>query len=70
VNTQQALREAGSYTLYFFHTLLSHGNIANLERQRERGYLRAENRHLLYSFQGFRHLTLEDIERTELRQWF
>ena len=39
---QQALKEAGPYTLYFFHTLLSHGNIANLERQRERGYLREE----------------------------
>ncbi len=70
---QQALKEAGPSTLYFFHTLLSHGNIANLERQRERGYLREEahaylrpeNRQILYSFQGFRHLTLEDIERTE-----
>jgi alkanesulfonate monooxygenase SsuD/methylene tetrahydromethanopterin reductase-like flavin-dependent oxidoreductase (luciferase family) len=31
-NRQQALKEAGPSTLYFFHTLLSHGNIANLQR--------------------------------------
>ena len=26
---EQALKEAGPYILYFFHTLFSHGNLAN-----------------------------------------
>lgn len=70
---KQALEEAGPYSLYFFHTLLSHGNIANLERQRESGYIMEgahdymtpENRESLGKFKQFREFTLDDIERTE-----
>lgn len=36
----QALREAGPYMLYFFHTLFSHGNVSNVGRQRDSGYVR------------------------------
>jgi len=50
----QALRDAGPYTLYFFHTLFSHGNLYNVGGQRQSGYvreeglgwLRPENRHV------------------------
>ena len=72
-NREQALKEAGPSALYFFHTLLSHGNIANLEHQRERGYMKdgahdymsPENRESLSNFKRFREFTLDDIERTE-----
>ena len=37
---QQAIKEAGPYMLYFLHTLFSHGNIANVERQTQAGYRR------------------------------
>lgn len=71
----QALKEEGPYGLYFFHTLLSHGNVSNLERQRESGYLERllegriprlhEVRVSLSGFPQFREFTLDDIERTE-----
>ena len=72
-NREQALKEAGPYALYFFHTLLSHGNNGNLERQREKGYLKEEshdymkpeNRERLGAFKQFSQFTLDDIERTE-----
>ena len=35
---EQALQEAGPYMLYFLHTLFSHGNISNVERQMQSGY--------------------------------
>ena len=32
-NRQQAMKEAGPYTLYFFHTLFSHGSVSNVANQ-------------------------------------
>jgi alkanesulfonate monooxygenase SsuD/methylene tetrahydromethanopterin reductase-like flavin-dependent oxidoreductase (luciferase family) len=75
---QQALKEAGPYTLYFLHTLFSHGNISNVERQTQAGYrktedldyIRPENREgFLRGLQGFRHTTLADLERSERLAW-
>jgi len=75
---EQALAEAGPYMLYFFHTLFSHGNISNVGRQREKGYvreeglgwLRPENRDaFLRALQGFRHVTMEDLKRNERLCW-
>jgi alkanesulfonate monooxygenase SsuD/methylene tetrahydromethanopterin reductase-like flavin-dependent oxidoreductase (luciferase family) len=75
---EQALREAGPYMLYFFHTLFSHGNISNVGRQREAGYVREEglgwlspeNRDdFLRALQGFRHVTMEDLKRNERLCW-
>ena len=75
---EQALAEAGPYMLYFFHTLFSHGNISNVGRQRESGYvredglawLRPENRDaFLRALQGFRHVTMEDLKRNERLCW-
>src|SRR5262249_11082149 len=75
---EQALREAGPYMLYFFHTLFSHGNISNVGRQREHGYvredglgwLRPEHRdEFLRSLQGFRRVTMEDLKRNERLCW-
>jgi alkanesulfonate monooxygenase SsuD/methylene tetrahydromethanopterin reductase-like flavin-dependent oxidoreductase (luciferase family) len=75
---QQALKEAGPYTLYFLHTLFSHGNIANVQRQLQTGYrreadydyIRPENREgFLRALQGFRNTTLEDLERNERMAW-
>jgi alkanesulfonate monooxygenase SsuD/methylene tetrahydromethanopterin reductase-like flavin-dependent oxidoreductase (luciferase family) len=36
---QQAVREAGPYTVYFNRTLFSHGNITEADLQRDAGYL-------------------------------
>jgi len=75
---EQALAEAGPYMLYFFHTLFSHGNISNVTRQRESGYvreeglgwLRPENRDaFLRALQGFRHVTMDDLRRNERLCW-
>ena len=75
---EQALAEAGPYMLYFFHTLFSHGNISNVGRQRESGYvreeglgwLRPENREsFLRALQGFRHVTMDDLRRNERLCW-
>ena len=75
---QEALKEAGPYMLYFFHTLFSHGNIANMARQQQSGYrsegdydyIKPENREaFLGALQGFRSMTLEDIERNERVCW-
>jgi len=69
---EQAVKEAGPYTLYFNRTLFSHGNVSEASRQREAGYLssksfdylRPEN---LAAVSGdrerFRGMTMADIER-------
>jgi alkanesulfonate monooxygenase SsuD/methylene tetrahydromethanopterin reductase-like flavin-dependent oxidoreductase (luciferase family) len=75
---EQALKEAGTYTLYFLHTLFSHGNISNVERQMQSGYrkesdydyIRPEHREgFLRGLQGFRQTTLADLERSERLAW-
>jgi alkanesulfonate monooxygenase SsuD/methylene tetrahydromethanopterin reductase-like flavin-dependent oxidoreductase (luciferase family) len=75
---QQAIAEAGPYMLYFLHTLFSHGNIANVERQTQAGYrreadfdyIRPENRDgFLRVLHGFRNTTLADLERNERLAW-
>ena len=64
--------------LYFFQTLFSHGNISNVGRQRESGYvreeglgwLRPENREaFLRALQGFRRVTMDDLRRNERLCW-
>jgi alkanesulfonate monooxygenase SsuD/methylene tetrahydromethanopterin reductase-like flavin-dependent oxidoreductase (luciferase family) len=74
----QALQEASPYTLYFLHTLFSHGNISNVERQMQSGYrkesdydyIRPEHREgFLRGLQGFRRTTLADLERSERLAW-
>jgi alkanesulfonate monooxygenase SsuD/methylene tetrahydromethanopterin reductase-like flavin-dependent oxidoreductase (luciferase family) len=75
---EQALREAGSYMLYFFHTLFSHGNLFNVGGQRQAGYvreeglkwLRPEHRdEFLRTLQGFRRMTMDDLKRNERLAW-
>ena len=75
---QQAVREAGPYMLYFVHTLFSHGNVSNVERQKESGYrneadydyIRPENRDGFFkATQGFCSLTIEDLEQSERVCW-
>lgn len=75
---QQAFREAGPYMLYFLHTLFSHGNIANMQRQMQLGYrreadydyIRPEHREgFLQALQGFRQTTIEELERSERLAW-
>ena len=75
---EQALKEAGPYMLYFFHTLFSHGNLFNVGGQRQSGYvredglgwLRPENRdEFLRSLQGFRGMTMDDLTRNERLCW-
>ena len=75
---EQALAEAGPYMLYFFHTLFSHGNISNVTRQRESGYvreeglgwLRPENKDaFLRALQGFRRVTMDDLRKNERLCW-
>jgi len=74
----QALKDAGPYTLYFFHTLFSHGNLYNVGGQRQTGYvreeglgwLRPENREgFLRALQGFRKMTAEDLETNDRLCW-
>jgi alkanesulfonate monooxygenase SsuD/methylene tetrahydromethanopterin reductase-like flavin-dependent oxidoreductase (luciferase family) len=75
---EQALQEASPYMLYFLHTLFSHGNISNVERQMQSGYrkesdydyIRPEHREgFLRGLQGFRRTTLADLERSERLAW-
>jgi hypothetical protein len=75
---EQALKEAGPYMLYFFHTLFSHGNLYNVGRQQESGYVREDNlswlrpehrEEFVRALQGFRHLTMEDLARNERLCW-
>ena len=75
---EQAVKEAGPYMLYFFHTLFSHGNTYNVASQRNSGYrsesdndyIRPENREgLLKAMQGVRSMTLEDVENNERVCW-
>ena len=74
----QAIKEAGPYTLYFFHTLFSHGNLYNVGGQRQSGYvreeglgwLRPENRdEFLRALQGFRKMTADDLKRSDRLCW-
>ena len=75
---EEALKEAGPYTLYFFHTLFSHGNLYNVGGQRQSGYvreeglgwLRPENRDdFLRALQGFRTMTPDDLKRNDRLCW-
>jgi len=75
---EQAIKEAGPYTLYFFHTLFSHGNLFNVGGQRQSGYvreeglgwLRPENRDaFLRALQGFRQMTADDLKRSDRLCW-
>jgi alkanesulfonate monooxygenase SsuD/methylene tetrahydromethanopterin reductase-like flavin-dependent oxidoreductase (luciferase family) len=75
---ERALQEASPYMLYFLHTLFSHGNISNVERQMQAGYrkesdydyIRPEHREgFLRGLQGFRRTTLADLERSERLAW-
>jgi alkanesulfonate monooxygenase SsuD/methylene tetrahydromethanopterin reductase-like flavin-dependent oxidoreductase (luciferase family) len=75
----QALREAGPYTLYFNHTLFSHGNFTASRLQKEVGYLssssfdyvRPENLEgVAWEREQFRSLTMEKLERqAETMPW-
>ena len=75
---EHALREAGPYMLYFFHTLFSHGNLFNVGGQRQSGYVREEGlgwlrpehrEEFLRTLQGFRRTTLDDLRRNERLAW-
>jgi len=75
---EQALKEAGPYLLYFFHTLFSHGNLSNVGGQRQRGYVREEGlgwlrpehrEEFLRTLQGFRQTTMDDLKRNERLAW-
>jgi alkanesulfonate monooxygenase SsuD/methylene tetrahydromethanopterin reductase-like flavin-dependent oxidoreductase (luciferase family) len=75
---EQALKEAGPYMLYFFHTLFSHGNLYQVGGQRQSGYvreeglgwLRPENREdFLKALQSFRRMTADDLGRNERLCW-
>jgi alkanesulfonate monooxygenase SsuD/methylene tetrahydromethanopterin reductase-like flavin-dependent oxidoreductase (luciferase family) len=75
---ERALAEAGPYMLYFFHTLFSHGNLYQLDRQRQSGYVREENLgwlrpehrdEFVRALQGFRRLTMDDLARNERLCW-
>ena len=77
-NRQQAMKEAGPYTLYFFHTLFSHGSVSNVANQQSSGYrsesdydyIRPENRKaFMGALQSFRSMTMEDLERNEQVCW-
>lgn len=75
---EQAVKEAGPYMLYFFHTLFSHGNTYNVASQRDSGYrsgadndyISPENQAgLLKAMQGFRSMTIEDVQQNERVCW-
>ncbi len=75
---EQAIKEAGPYSLYFSQTLFSHGNISEASQQQQRGYLssdphdyvRPENRAALSGERSqFRDLTIEDLKRNDELAW-
>jgi alkanesulfonate monooxygenase SsuD/methylene tetrahydromethanopterin reductase-like flavin-dependent oxidoreductase (luciferase family) len=75
---EQAFKTAGPYMLYYLHTLLSHGNLNRVERQRESGYVREESlswlrpehrEEFLRTLQGFRQVTMEDLTRNDQLCW-
>ena len=77
-NRQKAMQEAGPHTLYFFHTLFSHGSVSNVANQQSSGYrsesdydyIRPENREaFMGALQSFRSMTMEDLERNEQVCW-
>ncbi len=75
---EQAIKEAGPYTLYFNQTLFSHGNITEAQLQQQRGYLsanphdyvRPEHRTALSGERSrYRDMTLTDLERNQALPW-
>jgi alkanesulfonate monooxygenase SsuD/methylene tetrahydromethanopterin reductase-like flavin-dependent oxidoreductase (luciferase family) len=77
-NREQAIKEAGPYTLYFNQTLFSHGNITEAQLQQQRGYLsanphdyvRPEHRAALSGERSrYRDMTLADLERNQALPW-
>ena len=75
---EQAIKEAGPYTLYFNQTLFSHGNITEAQLQQQRGYLsanphdyvRPEYRAVLSGERSrYRDMTLADLERNQALPW-
>jgi alkanesulfonate monooxygenase SsuD/methylene tetrahydromethanopterin reductase-like flavin-dependent oxidoreductase (luciferase family) len=75
---EEAIRTAGPYMLYFFRTLFSHGNIYQVGRQQQSGYISQTNldwlaperrEGFLKALQGFRSITMEDIERNDRLCW-
>src|SRR5712692_6056322 len=69
---EQAIKEAGPYTLYFQRTLFSHGNITEANLQRDAGYLssasfdyvRPENlKFAQRAREDYRDMTMEDLGR-------
>lgn len=75
---EQAIAEAGPYSLYFSQTLFSHGNISEAAQQQERGYLsadthsyvRPENRAALSGARSrFRDLTMDDLKNNNELAW-
>ena len=68
----RAVREFGPYHLYFNHTLFSHGNFSETDKQRATGYssaastdyVSAENRRAAaFLREDFRGLTMDDVAR-------
>jgi len=76
---EQAIKEAGPYTLYFQRTLFSHGNITEANLQRDAGYLssasfdyvRPENlKFAQRAREDYRDMTMEDLgRRAETWPW-
>lgn len=75
---EQAIAEAGPYSLYFSQTLFSHGNISEAAQQQQRGYLsagshdyvRPENRAALSGERSrFRDLTIDDLKNNNELAW-
>jgi alkanesulfonate monooxygenase SsuD/methylene tetrahydromethanopterin reductase-like flavin-dependent oxidoreductase (luciferase family) len=75
---EQAIKEAGPYTLYFNQTLFSHGNISEAQLQQQQGYLSAnphdyvspEHRAALSGARSrFRDMTATDLERNYALPW-
>ena len=75
---EQALEMAGPYTLYFNHTLFSHGNITEASLQTEQGYLnsgaydyvREENRAFMSgNREVYRNMTMENLANNRDLAW-
>ena len=75
---EQALEMAGPYTLYFNHTLFSHGNITEASLQTEQGYLnsgaydyvREENRPFMSgNREVYRNMTMENLANNRDLAW-
>ncbi len=75
---KQAMKEAGPYLLYWAHTMLGHGSISNVAQKEKTGYqregdydyIKPENiEGFLRSLQGYKDLTLEDLDKTNRVCW-